>query len=72
MLVDILLWILLKNLKEEEIMVVIYCSLILKGKKTVADVPVKIRKDVVEMLIELEAPVELYADYVDENGNVII
>jgi hypothetical protein len=72
MLADVLLWIVLKILKEEEDMVVIYCTLILKGKKSVKDVPVRIRKDVIEMLIELESPEELYADYIDENGNVVV
>lgn len=50
----------------------VYVSLILKGKKTVNQVPVKIRKAAVEMLIDIEAPIELYADYVDENGNIVI
>ena len=53
-------------------MIVIYCTLILKGKKAVEDVPVKIRKDVIEMLIELDAPEELYKDYIDEEGNIVI
>ena len=50
----------------------VYVSLILKGKKTVAQVPVKIRKEAVEMLIDIESPKELYEDYIDENGNIVI
>jgi hypothetical protein len=50
----------------------VYASLILKGRKTVDQVPLKIRKEVVELLIEIEAPEHLYADYIDENGNIVI
>lgn len=50
----------------------VYASLILKNKKTVAQVPEKIRREVVELLIDIEAPEKLYADYIDENGNITI
>ena len=74
LLINLLLWILSLSKKEDIIMAIVsvYVSLILKGKKTVAQVPVKIRKQAVEMLIDIESPEELYADYVDENGNIVI
>ena len=73
-LVNLLLFILSLSKKEDYIMAicVVYCSLILKGKKTVDQVPLKIRKDVVQLLIDVEAPEELYKDYIDENGNIVI
>jgi len=73
-LVNLALWILSLSKKEDYIMAicVVYASLILKGYKTVAQVPVKIRKEVIEVLIEIEAPEELYADYIDEEGNIVI
>lgn len=37
-------------------MAVIYATLIVKGKKTIADVPVKIRAQVQEILIDLDLP----------------
>ena len=39
-----------------ENMAVIYATLIVKGKKTIADVPVKIRAQVQEILIDLGLP----------------
>jgi hypothetical protein len=42
-----------KGLKE---MVVIYATLIIKGKKTIDDVPEKIREQVRQMLIDLDVP----------------
>ena len=39
-------------------MVVIYVTLILKGKKTVGDVPSVIRQDVIDMLKDLDVDVE--------------
>ena len=74
MLVDLLLWILSLSQKEDYIMAIVsvYVALILKGKKEVKDVPAKLQKDVVIMLIDIDAPLELYADYVDENGNITI
>lgn len=74
MLINILLWILSLSRKEDYIMAIVsvYVALILKKKKTVAQVPSGLQKDVVQTLIDIEAPVELYADYVDENGNITI
>lgn len=37
-------------------MVVIYATLIVKGKKTINDVPVVIREQVKQILIDLELP----------------
>ena len=42
--------------KDVESMAVIYASLIIKGKKTFADVPEKIKDKVKEVLIELDCP----------------
>ena len=43
-------------------MAVVYATLIIKGKKTFAQVPDKIKEQVKEVLIDLEAPEELYAE----------
>ena len=37
-------------------MAVIYATLIVKGKKKIEDVPVKIREQVKEILMDLEVP----------------
>ncbi len=37
-------------------MAVVYATLIIKGKKTINDVPVKIRDDVKQILIDLDCP----------------
>lgn len=37
-------------------MAVIYATLIIKGKKTITDVPVKIKNQVKQVLIDLEVP----------------
>lgn len=42
--------------KELGIMAVIYATLIVKGKKTIADVPVVIKDQVKQILIDLEVP----------------
>lgn len=42
--------------KEEKNMAVIYATLIVKGKKTINQVPAKIKEEVKQILIELEAP----------------
>lgn len=42
--------------KEVEIMAVIYAALIVKGKKSIADVPEKIREQVKGVLIDLDVP----------------
>lgn len=47
--------------KEVVLMAVIYATLIVKGKKTFADVPAVIKEKVREILIDLEVP-ELAAE----------
>lgn len=42
--------------KDVESMAVIYATLIIKGKKTFADVPEKIKDKVKEILIDLDCP----------------
>lgn len=42
--------------KDVECMAVIYATLIIKGKKTFADVPEKIKDKVKEVLIDLDCP----------------
>lgn len=42
--------------KDVETMAVIYATLIIKGKKTFADVPEKIKDKVKEVLIDLDCP----------------
>ena len=42
--------------KDVESMAVIYATLIIKGKKTSADVPEKIKDKVKEVLIDLDCP----------------
>lgn len=37
-------------------MAVVYATLIIKGKKTINDVPVKIREQVKQVLIDLDLP----------------
>lgn len=48
----------LKNITEKGIMAVIYATLIVKGKKTLDQVPALIRKQVEEILKDLEVEVE--------------
>lgn len=52
------LFFILKKLLKKEVnkMAVIYATLIVKGKKTIDDVPAKIRDKVKEILIDLECP----------------
>lgn len=52
------LFFILKILFKKEVneMAVIYATLIVKGKKTIDDVPEKIRDKVKEVLIDLECP----------------
>lgn len=53
-LLKILLYFILgKGVKD---MAIVYALLIIKGKKTLADVPVKIREQVKEVLIDMEVP----------------
>lgn len=40
--------------KEVEVMAVIYAMLIVKGKKTIGEVPERIREQVREILVDLE------------------
>ena len=42
--------------KDVQIMAVIYATLIVKGKKTFADVPEKIKEKVKEVLVALDCP----------------
>lgn len=42
--------------KDVESMAVIYATLIIKGKKTFADVPEKIKDKVKEVLLDLDCP----------------
>lgn len=42
--------------KEVELMAVIYATLIVKGKKTIAQVPDTIKEQVKQTLIDLEVP----------------
>ena len=42
--------------KDVESMAVIYATLIIKGKKTFADVPEKIKDKVKEVLVDLDCP----------------
>lgn len=42
--------------KEVPVMVVIYATLIVKGKKTINDVPANLKDKVKEILIDLEVP----------------
>ena len=42
--------------KETALMVVVYATLIIKGLKTINDVPVRIRDQVKETLIALDCP----------------
>ena len=40
--------------KDVKDMAIVYATLIIKGKKTIADVPVKIKDKVIEALIDLD------------------
>lgn len=42
--------------KEANTMAVIYAALIVKGKKTFAQVPAKLQAQVMEILVELDCP----------------
>ena len=54
MLLNIILKTILR--KEVKAMVVIYATLIVKGKKTINDVPPVIREQVKQILIDLDLP----------------
>ncbi len=51
-------WFIIKILfrKDVKIMVLVYATLIIKGKKTIADVPATIREQVKQVLIDLDLP----------------
>lgn len=53
------------KVKEAEDMAVIYATLIIKGKKTIFDVPLVIRDQVKEILIDMDLP-ELADDTVEK------
>ena len=53
------------KVKEVEDMAVIYATLIIKGKKTIFDVPLVIRDQVKEILIDMDLP-ELADDTVEK------
>lgn len=42
--------------KEKKTMAVIYATLIIKGKKTISEVPMKIKDKVKQVLIDLDVP----------------
>ena len=50
-MLNLIIWLFRKDVKE---MAVIYATLIIKGKKTFDEVPVKIKDKVKEVLIDLE------------------
>ena len=52
---ELLLKILLR--KEVQVMAVVYATLIIKGKKTLEQVPALIREDVRQLLVDLEVNV---------------
>lgn len=54
MILQLIIKILLR--KEADNMAVIYATLIIKGKKTINDVPAVIREQVKQILIDLDVP----------------
>lgn len=42
--------------REYEVMILVYATLIIKGLKTINDVPTTIRAQVAQMLIDLDVP----------------
>ncbi len=53
-----LLWLVIKFMCQGEVrdMAVVYATLIVKGKKTIGDVPERIREQVRQVLIDLDCP----------------
>ncbi len=53
-----MLWFIIKLLCRKDViqMAVIYATLIIKGKKTINDVPERIREQVKQVLIDLDLP----------------
>lgn len=56
-MIDLLLWLINKVLKGGDTMTVIYATLIVKGTKTIDDVPAIIKDDVRLILLDLEIEV---------------
>lgn len=56
-MIDLLLWLINKVLKGGDTMAVIYATLIVKGTKTIDDVPAIIKDDVRLILLDLEIEV---------------
>lgn len=54
---ELLIFIFTKMFRREvEVMAVIYATLIIKGKKTISEVPEKLREQVKTVLIDLDVP----------------
>lgn len=56
-MIEKIVWFIIENIilrKEVETMAVIYATLIVKGKKDFADVPVRIKEQVKQVLIDLD------------------
>ena len=53
-----MLWFIIKILYRKDVvqMAVVYATLIIKGKKTINDVPERIREQVRQILIDLDLP----------------
>lgn len=53
-----MLWFIIKILWGKDViqMAVVYATLIIKGKKTISDVPERIREQVKQILIDLDLP----------------
>lgn len=56
MIFNFLLWLLCHKRKGVNDVAIIYALLIIKGKKTFADVPAKLKDQVREILIDMEVP----------------
>ncbi len=54
---DLVLWLINKLLKGGDTMAVIYATLIVKGSKTIDDVPAMLKDDVKLILLDLEVEV---------------
>lgn len=62
--------------KDVEQMAIVYATLIIKGKKTFADVPDKIKDKVKEVLIDLDCPelaksIQTLSNKVDETNKTL-
>ena len=56
MIKRLLFFIYTKIMKEVDGVAVIYATLIVKGKKTIADLPERIREQVKDILVDLDVP----------------